>query len=311
MNAGISSMAHEMPDVGNDADAEHYSRYGYAVVRGVIEPSLIRELTALYTQQIVPSSHPFFRQSANAYESNHLSAHGYVRQSFLDIHDYARFPQFSRTARDIFCSPALMATLRRVAGFESFDLMQTMLFDLNTATPPHQDWYYLDSVPNGNLIAAWIALEDIDARAGRFFVMPGSQILDFGAKTPGRTHSEWLTLIREYVAEHQDEISAPALNAGDVVFWNSKTVHGSLPTQDPAHSRKSLTAHYLPHGMTYGNLFSTKSNPPFKAHNGVRYYRNQPDFSQWNRIKFTVKTRAYEYPMIRETLRKARNIVRF
>jgi ectoine hydroxylase-related dioxygenase (phytanoyl-CoA dioxygenase family) len=116
---------------------------------------------------------------------------GYVRQSFLDIHDYARFPQFSRAARNIFCAPALMEALRRIAGFETFSLMQTMLFDLNTATPAHQDWYYLDSVPSGNLIAAWIALEDIDERAGRFFVLPSSQAQDFGAKNAGRTHSEW------------------------------------------------------------------------------------------------------------------------
>ena len=53
-----------------------------------------------------------------------------------------------------------MEALRRIAGFETFSLMQGMLFDLITATPAHQDWYYLDSVPSGNLIAAWIALED-------------------------------------------------------------------------------------------------------------------------------------------------------
>ena len=310
MSADISPVVPLLVPRGKSADADHYARHGYVVVRGVVPKPQIKELAGLYSRQIVPSRYPFFRQSSNAYEPNKMNGHGYVRQSFLDIHDYARFPEFSRTARNIFCAPELTRALRRVSGFETFALMQTMLFDLNTETPAHQDWYYLDSVPGGKLIAAWIALEDIDERAGRFYVIPGSQHRDFGARAPGLTHSQWLEIIRGHVAARRNEISAPALNAGDVLFWNSRTVHGSLPTKDEAFSRKSLTAHYLPNGFTFGNLFSEKSDLPYKMHDGVRFYRNQPDFSQWNRLKFAVKTRAYEYPILRETLRKARNAIR-
>lgn len=64
-----------------------------------------------------------------------------------------------------------METISAVTGASRHNLMQTMLFDLNTATRPHQDWYDLDSVPNGSLIAACIALEDIREEAGRFYVM--------------------------------------------------------------------------------------------------------------------------------------------
>jgi phytanoyl-CoA hydroxylase len=145
--------------------------------------------------------------------------------------------------------------------------------------------------------------------AGRFFVLPSSQAQDFGAKNAGRTHSEWLAVIRDYVAAHRNEICAPALSAGDVLFWNSRTVHGSLPTQDEAYSRKSLIAHYLPNGFSFGNLFSVKSNLSYKDHEGVRFYRNQPAFSYWDRLKFAVKTRAYEYPKLRETLRSVRRAV--
>jgi len=290
-------------------DAEHYARFGYAVVRSLVPRSQVEELKALYAQQLVPSRHPFFRQNTNAYEANQLTRHGYVRQSFLDIHDYAKFPEFSRKARSIFCAPELQNSLRQITGFDNFSLMQTMLFDLNTATPAHQDWYYLDSIPSGHLIAAWIALEDIDERAGRFFVLPGSQTRDFGAKVSGRTHSDWLRVVGAHVAEHPNEISAPALRAGDVLFWNSRTVHGSLPTQDEAFSRKSLTAHYLPEGFGFGNLFAVKSNLHYKKHDGVLYYRNQPDYSHLNRLISAVKKRAYEYPLLRETLRKVRSAI--
>jgi phytanoyl-CoA hydroxylase len=292
-----------------DADTDHYARSGYVVARGLVPESHIQQLLTLYRRQILPSRHPFFRQSANAYEANNLSVHGYVKQSFLDIHDYQHFSEFSRVARDLFCADSMMAALRRVSGFGSFSLMQTMLFDLNTETPGHQDWYYLDTVPNGNLIAAWIALEDIDERAGRFFVLPGSQDTDFGAKTAGRTHAEWLDMIRTYIDDHREYVSAPALRTGDVLFWNSRIVHGSLATQDDSYSRKSLTAHYLPTGFKFGNLFSVKPDIAYKDHHGIRYYRNQPDFSRWNRLKFAIKTRAYNYPLLRETLRAMRDVI--
>jgi phytanoyl-CoA hydroxylase len=294
-------------DTAADSLAAKYRDDGYAVARQVISRAKIEQLLALYQRRIVPSKGAFFRQNTNAYQPNERNAHGYVRQSFLDIHDYARYQDFSRAARDVFCDARLHETLRQVAGFERFNLMQTMLFDLNTATPAHQDWYYLDSVPHGNLIAAWIALEDIDERAGRFYVLPGSHKMDFGAAAAGRTHAEWLGVVAAHVGEHAQGISAPALECGDVLFWNSRTVHGSLPTQDERFSRKSLTAHFLPQQFEFGNLFSTKRQLDYQEHDGVRFYRNQPDDSPWNRVKFKLKTTAYNYPVIREGLRKARD----
>jgi|SRR5277367_5812127 len=308
MNA-IASAGSSAGAIVTHAEMAHYARHGYAVVRNLVPRSNIQALLALYAGQIVPSQHRFFRQNTNTYEPNKLTQHGYVQQSFLDIHDYAKYAQFSRTAREIFCAPSMMEALRRVTGFVTFSLMQTMLFDRNTETPGHQDWYYLDTVPVGNLIAAWIALEDIDERAGRFYVLRGSQQHDFGARLAGRTHADWLAVIGAYIDAHPEDVSAPALRAGDVLFWNSRTVHGSSRTLDEAFSRKSLTAHYLPGGFEFGNLFSVKQNIPYKSHSGVPFYRNQPDFTHWNRLKFAVKTHTYNYPKLRETLRSLRTAV--
>ena len=57
---------------------------------------------------------------------------------------------------------AELAALKEVAHPDGHKLMQSMLFDSNTATPPHQDYWYLDSSPSGHLLAGWFALEDID-----------------------------------------------------------------------------------------------------------------------------------------------------
>jgi len=141
-----------------DSLQSYYDEHGYVVVRGLIPQERIARLLAVYAQYIVPSRQRFFRQNSSRYERNRINEHGYVRQSFLDIHDYQRFPEFSAAARDIFCGSEMMQAISAVTGAPRHNLMQTMLFDLNTATWPHQDWYYLDSVPNGSLMSTAAAL---------------------------------------------------------------------------------------------------------------------------------------------------------
>jgi phytanoyl-CoA hydroxylase len=293
-----------------DSLQSYYDEHGYVVVRRLIHEERIARLLAAYTRDIVPSQQRFFRQNSSRYERNRINDHGYVRQSFLDVHDYQRFPEFSAAARDIFCSNEMMETISAVTGAPGHNLMQTMLFDLNTATWPHQDWYYLDSVPNGSLIAAWIALEDIREEAGRFYVMPGSHELgDFGAKEPGATLERWIKRVGDYVQQHRPYQFAPALRRGDVLLWNSRTVHGSLPTRDERYSRKSLTAHYIPSHLGFGNIFAARRwvDMRYKEYAGVRFYRNQPEYSPLNHLVYAVKASVYNHPMLREVLRKLRD----
>ena len=284
----------------------YYSDHGYALVRSVVPNERIDRLLAVYARDLVPSKQRFFRQSTDRYERNKLTSRGYVRQSFLDIHDYGKYSEFSAAARDIYCGKELLQALTEVTGYEKHNLMQTMLFDLNTATWPHQDWYYLDSVPNGQLTGVWIALEDIEEKAGRFYVIPDSHRVDFGAKQPGVTLDMWVERVREYVERNRSSLYAPPLKKGDVLFWNSRTVHGSLPTQDETYSRKSLTAHYLPNHLEFGNIFATRRNLQYKNFAGVQCYRNQPDYSVVNHVRAIVKSTVYNYPPVREALRKLR-----
>ena len=290
-----------------DSLQSYYDEHGYVVVRKLISEKRIARLLAVYTRDIVPSQQPFFRQNSSRYERNRINDHGYVRQSFLDIHDYQRFPEFSAAARDIFCSSEMMETIGAVTGAPRHNLMQTMLFDLNTATRPQQDCYDLDSVPNGSLIAAWIALEDIREEAGRFYVMPGSHERgDFGAKEPGVTLERWIKRVGDYVQQHRPYQFAPALRRGDVLLWSSRTVHGSLPTRDERYSRKSLTAHYIPSHLGFGNIFATRRwvDMRYKEYAGVRFYRNQPEYSPLNHLVYAVKAGVYNHPMLRGLLRK-------
>jgi phytanoyl-CoA hydroxylase len=79
----------------------------------------------------------------------------------LDIHNYEKFPEFRKSAFDIYFSNEMLHALSDLTGSSQHNLMESTLFDANTAMPARQDWWYLDSIPNGHLLAAWIALEDI------------------------------------------------------------------------------------------------------------------------------------------------------
>ena len=128
-----------------------------------------------------------------------------------------------------------------------YHAVMSMFFDANAGTPPHCDNYYLDSLPEGNLTAIWIALEDINQKAGRFFVLEGSNKNKFKLSQNQIDNADlYENYMRKFISENNKDLRIPSLKKGDVLFWNSKTVHGSTKTEDPSFSRKSYTCHYIP-----------------------------------------------------------------
>ncbi len=277
---------------------EYYKDNGYVVFIDLIPHKKIDEILQSYKSSILSSNSRFFRQNTNVYSKNNFNSYGHVRESFLDIHNYNKFPEFKESALDIYFCEQIQAALTETTGFEGHNLMQSMLFDLNTETVAHQDWWYLDSVPAGNLLGAWIALEDIHEEAGRFFMLKGSQHINFLQENPNIKHSDWLKKIADHVSEHQDTSVTPILNKGDVIFWNSALMHGSTATINEKYSRKSLTGHFLPSHMAFGNLFTQKDFVQYQSYNQYKHYSNQPEYSMMNNIKVKIKQKIYDSPAI-------------
>jgi phytanoyl-CoA hydroxylase len=290
------------PQGSNTAARDYYDTHGYVVFGGLLPSALIDNVMSRYEAEIKPSKSKFFRQNTNHYEPNAINDHGYVRQSFLDIHAYESQPEFQEASLELYFSDAMKEALTAVTGAADHNLMQSMLFDLNAATPPHQDWWYLDSVPAGQLLAAWVAMEDIDERAGRFYVLPGSHTT--ALHEAGLPHSKWLERMREHLDRNADAVHAPAMKRGDVMFWNSRTIHGSYPTQDERFSRKSLTAHFLPAHLVFGNLFASKEWINYKEWRGNRYFANQPEYSVKADIVSRAKLAVYDSPSLLKIARK-------
>lgn len=275
---------------------EYYDANGYYIFRKLIPEQLIDKLLETYNRDILASSNPFFRQSSNKWEQNSISEYGYAIESFLNVHDYPNYPTFDEIVKETFCSQQVREALTQITGSPDHNLMQSMFFDMNTATPAHQDWYYLDSIPSGHLLAGWFALEDIHEEAGRFYVLPKSNWVELDLNEDEKaSNGPYVRKVKAYVDAHQNEIYAPALEKGDVLFWNSRTIHGSLETKNSKYSRKSLTAHYLPSQYQTGSRYAeTPSIVDYATYKGMKY-RVVPAHQKYYSLMAKIRTDLFEY----------------
>ena len=133
---------------------------------------------------------------------------------------------------------------------------QTLNFVYGSGQRAHSDSIHMTTYPLGYLMAAWIALEDIDPNSGPLFYYPGSHKLpyllneDFNAGS-----SRWRLGARDYDV-YEDRMAALVQESGiepqvflpkkgDVLLWHANLVHGGMPVQDAGKTRKSMVIHYF------------------------------------------------------------------
>lgn len=278
-----------------DAAARAYlEEEGYVVVRNLLPATSCAAIRRAFAEEVKPYPGFLYRQTTARAERNELNAHGHVMNPLLNLQDLDRhrFARLRRGALEAFTAPAMVAALRAVFD-EDPKLVQSMYFEGNSATWAHQDTYYLDSERIGTMVAAWVALEDIHPGAGRFYVYARSHRIDL-AKNGGDFdiafhHDRYKKLIVDLIREQRLELRAPALAAGDVLFWNAKTIHGSLPTQETTNTRQSLTAHYIPRSHRFLQLQSRIKPLALTEHNGILVHCPKDQQRLQNRLTLFVE----------------------
>ena|SRR5208337_4526867 len=194
-------------------DAEHlrayYEENGYVIGKSVIAPEVCDTQRKLWEDEVKTFRGYIYRQVTAKAEKHVFNENGWVMNPILNLQSVG-----------------------------------------NSATWEHQDSYYLDSEKVGEMTAAWIAMGLITARAGRFFVCPKSHKIRLDdhslANNVAQHHEVYIASVADEIKSLKLEIRAPALDKGDVLFWSSLTIHGSLNSQDPHHSRSSITCHAIP-----------------------------------------------------------------
>tara|TARA_Y100001968_G_scaffold17076_1_gene13562 strand:- start:643 stop:1086 length:444 start_codon:yes stop_codon:yes gene_type:complete len=142
-------------------------------------------------------------------------------------------------------------------------MWQNMLFDKSTGTIDHIDSWYLDTNPPGSLLAAWVALEDIDGKGGSFHVYPKSH-KNSSKSWIGLDHNKLIDWTK--LCQKKYEKKKILLKKGDVLIWHPLLIHGSSSQKEAGFSRKSITAHYCPNDLLMGGngLSESIETPNYK-----------------------------------------------
>jgi phytanoyl-CoA hydroxylase len=223
---------------------------GYVVVRELVAGELCARARAAFAAEVKPYTGHLYRQTTSHAERHVFTDHGYLLNPILNIQSLrqSRFPRFRAAGLAILTDPGLQRAAAAILG-ERGKIVQSMYFEGNSTTWAHQDAYYLDSADPGGMLGAWIALEDIAPGAGRFYVYPKSHLIDIapnrGELDIAFHHDRYKQHVLDVIAAHGLTRRAPALRRGDVLFWSAKTIHGSLETTEPQHSRSSITVHLI------------------------------------------------------------------
>jgi phytanoyl-CoA hydroxylase len=252
----LTDIAHPAPDNGSAWPAltataafrEYFQREGYIVVRNALPHAVCAEAVDGFLKEVHLDNRALFLRHASArYEPHVYTEAGHMRYPIMNLQDIPgrRYPQFKAAGLALLTDPALQRALHTLLG-EPARLVHSMYFDGNHATWAHRDSRYIDPALPIAAIGAWIAAEDIDPGAGRFFVLPGSHLRPVpGERVHDPNGARYKAAMAEFVAHGPLPHVAPVLKQGDLLLWSSLTIHGSLPTTAPASSRRSFTGHYI------------------------------------------------------------------
>jgi len=150
-------------------------------------------------------------------------------------------------------------------------LIQSLYFNKGSTQSLHQDPAYVVIEPHPyNLIAVWVALEDILEGSGELLYLPGShKKLKFrygngrinfnNEKDKKELHNHHLFCLQEM----SKEITPLKFFAkkGDILFWHAGLVHGGAPIINNELTCKSIVGHYCP----------SRENPYYYIFDNNRY----------------------------------------
>lgn len=187
-------------------------------------------------------------------EVHHLVQEGklgfnYTKTKIMQSYKYAS------SVKETFYDEQLLSILGFLLGRKVIPF-HTINFFTGSQQKPHSDAYHMSTFPQGFLIAAWIALEDIGMEQGPLSFYPGSHkwkqitnadlpLNESKYRLDGRANEKYEAFLAEKIAETKAIPAVFLAKKGDILIWHSNLVHGGLPMNHPGLSRKSLVMHYF------------------------------------------------------------------
>ena len=246
----------EAPLVRKEA-LEKYRQTGYLILSDLFEPSELAQMRAAWGQIAEQR-----RQEGKKPHATLLMTH-------------ITHPEIASIVRH----PLLIKTVEAVLGGR-VDLIQSQLMHGMPGSKgfsPHQDNFYNRANPRDGIVAAWMALEDVDKENGALGVFPASHLNGLAdtnrdwvylltrspdvarsllrlASPKFRTGDDDSSVIERFVyAQAPDHIKPVpvAMKAGSLVLMHGDAIHLSYPNQTKNRSRKSLLTNFVKVGTQF------------------------------------------------------------
>lgn len=231
-------------------------RDGYLLLKGAVAASYCDQLRDDLLQVLSP--HVSFDKKL---EKPVLSGDPFYETDPIWDQVYPRVQRLESFHR-FFHQPHMLEMMSRLAGKEAwvYPIKMARIATprmLGYETPPHQDAYSHHAGPT--MAGIWVALHDVDSTMGRVKVLPGShkggvrKVLE--AQGVGGVQCE--------IYEHETLWHVSDFEKGDVLIFNSATVHKAEPNTSESKVRLSVDTRFCDYGAP---VFSTNLEP----HHGWR-----------------------------------------
>jgi ectoine hydroxylase-related dioxygenase (phytanoyl-CoA dioxygenase family) len=211
-------------------DAQFYKENGYLLVRGVFSPEEVAEMRGAVDRIIDRAAKSKYDRNA-AWQGDYLPPEQLkklVLKGFHDVHYHDA--SFTRAA----VHPNMAAILSQLIG-PNVQLHHSKMLvkppENGAAFPMHQDAPYFPHAKH-TMLAASVHLDDADMENGCLCVVPGSHKRGL------------LPHVGRYYLDHREYplsmgVPCPA-RAGDVLFFNYLTIHGSDVNRSSRNRRNVL-----------------------------------------------------------------------
>ena len=238
-------------DLDSHKAIKYYKDNGFVVLKKVLNEKDCRYLINAWNSEVKGFKGYMYRQSSGTVERNIFNDRNWIMNPILNLQSLNSkiFPLLRGGFENIIAANNIFANFINFIIKDKPMIVQSMYFEGNSVTGEHQDSYYLDDEIVGNMVAGWVALENIKANAGRFFVCAKSHLNDFSEmnieNNIADSHDIFIENVNKQIKDKKYKIYAPKLDCGDVLLWNSLTIHGSLDSESKTHSRSSITFHAI------------------------------------------------------------------
>jgi hypothetical protein len=256
------------------AQLQRFSVDGFLIMQQAVSPGAIDRFGQVLASAFRHGNPDLLYQAAGSDALRRMNAAADPDGSRI-VDSHAVLPQ----ALALFDTPPLTEFLN--ALFEVPPLLFRSLYaGRGSAQPLHQDTAYIVLDRPMEMVACWIALQDVYPGSAELTYVPGSHRLpdyDFGtgAKHWGSPDASSVAAWSQWLSTETARRNLPVLpfhaRKGDILLWHGDLAHGAAPVTNPALTRQGIAAHFCPSSVRPLYFETPAGRSAMPNYNGVYY----------------------------------------